>query len=114
MRKLAIARLTKAGFPGQCSWLQGSFMIPKDEAARKIDSANFKYILPEGSYALNNKKSNGASKVANTKDSKSKMDEYRDGLRDYQNGQILKLGKYSLRLLLPFKSFYSTVALVFS
>lgn len=87
-------------------------MIPKDEAARKIDSINFEYILPEGSYSLNNKKNNGAAKAATTKDTKSKLDEYRDGLRDYQNGQILKLGKYDLSLLLS-EAFYSIVLLCF-
>lgn len=67
-------------------------MLPKDDLARKIDTTNFEYILPEGSYAL--KKSNGAAKAANgNKDSKTKLDEYREGLRDYQNAQLSKLGK---------------------
>lgn len=82
-------RLTKAGFPNQCAWLQGTLTLAKDESARKIDAVNFDYILPDGPSA--NKKNNGASKANNNKE-KSKLDEYREGLRDYQNGQIAKLG----------------------
>lgn len=69
-------------------------MLPKDDVARKIDTINFEYILPEGSYTM--KKTNGASKANGNKESKSKLDEYREGLRDYQNAQISKLGKLSI------------------
>lgn len=81
-------RLTKAGLQNQCAWLQGSLITAKDELARKIDSIPFDYILPDGP-AL--KKANGASK-SNGKETKSKLDEYKEGLRDFQNGQIAKLG----------------------
>lgn len=86
-------KLSKAGFPSQCTLLQGSLMLPKDEVARKIDTTSFEYVLPEGSYALN-KKNNGSPKPG-VKDAKAKLDEYREGLRDFQNAQIPKLGKIS-------------------
>lgn len=82
-------RITKAGFPSQCAWLQGSLITAKDEQARKIDAIQFDYVLPDGPA---NKKSNGSSK-SNGKETKSKLDEYKENLRDYQNGQIWKLGK---------------------
>lgn len=85
-------KLTKAGLPSQCTLLQGSLMLPKDEQARKIDMSTFEYVLPEGSYAPN-KKGNGTPKTA-VKDAKAKLDEYRESLRDFQNAQIAKLGKY--------------------
>lgn len=59
--------------------------------ARKVDVANFEYILSDGPPV--NKKPNGNSK-GNSKETKSKLEEYREGLRDYQNGQITKLGKF--------------------
>lgn len=81
-------RLTKAGLVNQCALLQGFMSTSKDETARKIDQINFEYILPDGPAVA---KKNGASK-ANNKEGKSKYDEYLEGLRDYQNGQISKLG----------------------
>lgn len=83
--------MTKAGYPSQCAWLHGVFVIAKDESARKIDTTSFEYILPDGPAV--SKKTNGNSK-GNGKETKSKLDEYREGLRDYQNGQISKLGKF--------------------
>lgn len=83
-------RLTKAGYPSQCAWLQGTLITAKDETARKIDSIPFDYVLPDGP---SNKKNNGTNSKSNGKETKSKLDEYREGLRDYQNGQIAKLGK---------------------
>lgn len=84
-------RLTKAGFPSQTAWLQGTISTAKDEHARKIDVHCFDYILPDGPPVANKK--NGTAKT-NGKEVKSKLDEYKEGLRDYQNGQISKLGKF--------------------
>lgn len=61
----------------------------KDETARKIDQIPFEYVLPDGPAVV---KKNGSPK-SNNKEGKSKYDEYLEGLRDYQNGQISKLGK---------------------
>lgn len=77
-------RLTKAGFPNQCSWLEGTLTFAKDESARKVDAYLFKYILTEGPAV---KKPNGTPK-----DNKNKLDEFKEGLRDYQIGMIPKLG----------------------
>lgn len=63
--------------------------------ARKIDSIPFDYILPDGPAP---KKSNGAAKT-NGKETKSKLDEYKEGLRDFQNGQITKLGKFKFEIM---------------
>lgn len=82
-------RLTKAGLASQCASLQGMLSTSKDETARKIDQINFEYILPDGPAVV---KKNGSPKT-NNKEGKSKYDEYLEGLRDYQNGQITKLGK---------------------
>lgn len=84
-------RITKAGLVSQCAWLQGIFYTSKDETARKIDQITFDYILPDGPAVV---KKNGSSK-SNNKEGKSKYDEYLEGLRDYQNGQISKLGMNS-------------------
>lgn len=72
----------------QCAWLQGVLSTAKDETARKIDQITFDYILPDGPAVV---KKNGSSK-SNNKEGKSKYDEYLEGLRDFQNGQISKLG----------------------
>lgn len=71
--------------------LQGMFSTSKDETARKIDQISFEYILPDGPAVV---KKNGTPKT-NNKEGKSKYDEYLEGLRDYQNGQISKLGTIS-------------------
>lgn len=93
-------RLTKAGFPAQCSWLQGTFSAPRDEAVRKVDNHSFEYFLPEGPPV---KKANGiVKKNGNGKETKSKLEEYKEGLRDFQNGQIVKLGKKHVCILLNF------------
>lgn len=87
-------RLTKAGFPSQTAWLQGTISTAKDDVARKVDVNNFDYILPDGP-SVSNKK-NGASKTNGTdnngKETKNKLDEYKESLRDFQNNQISKLG----------------------
>lgn len=56
----------------------------KEEAARKVDTYSFKYILTEGPIV---KKPNGTPK-----DNKNKTDEFKEGLRDYQMGMLPKLG----------------------
>lgn len=95
---LYIRRLTKAGFPALCSWLQGTFSAPRDEAVRKVDNHSFEYFLPEGPPV---KKANGiVKKNGNGKETKSKLEEYKEGLRDFQNGQIVKLGKKHVCILL--------------
>lgn len=76
----------------QCAWLQGVLSTAKDETARKIDQITFDYVLPDGPAVV---KKNGSSK-SNNKEGKSKYDEYLEGLRDFQNGQISKLGMIHL------------------
>lgn len=76
----------------QSALLQGILSTSKDETARKIDTINFEYILPDGP-AVVKKNNNGSSKaVGANKEVKSKYDEYLEGLRDYQTSQISKLG----------------------
>ena len=67
----------------QSSWFEGQIIFAKDELGRKVDTHNFQYILTEGPTI---KKANGAPK-----DVKSKTDEYKEGLRDYQCQMIAKL-----------------------
>lgn len=74
--------------------LQGFMSTFRDESIRKIDQISFDYILPDGPAVA---KKNGSSK-ANNKEGKSKYDEYLEGLRDYQNGQISKIGKHCVQL----------------
>ncbi|XP_059614675.1 tripeptidyl-peptidase 2 [Phlebotomus argentipes] len=76
-------KITKAGFPNQCAWLDGTVTYSKDEHGRKVDSVSFQYNLIEGAPV---KKANGVPK-----ENKSKLEEYKEGLRDYQNGMIPKL-----------------------
>jgi tripeptidyl-peptidase II len=85
---LSNEKLTKAAIPAQCSWLEGSLSLAKEEAGRKIDTNVFQYILSEGPAVK--KTSNGAGKD----NGKSKSDEYKEGLRDYQNNMIPKLGRF--------------------
>ncbi|XP_055535925.1 tripeptidyl-peptidase 2 [Wyeomyia smithii] len=78
-------KLQKASFPNQCSWLEGTIVYAKDELGKKCDTYNFQYILTEGPTV----KKNGNS--TNSKETKSKFEEYSEGLRDYQVAQIAKL-----------------------
>lgn len=71
----------------QCSWFEGQFILAKDEFGRKVDINTFQYVLPEGGVAK--KSSNGANSAP--KDVKSKSDEYKEGLRDFQCQMIAKL-----------------------
>ena len=70
----------------QSSWLEGIICLPKDEFGRRVDSHVFQYMLTDGP---SSKKANGTA----AKDTKSKMDEYKEGMRDFQNSMISKLGK---------------------
>ncbi|GAB0096149.1 Tripeptidyl-peptidase 2 [Sergentomyia squamirostris] len=78
-------KLSKAGLPNPCSWLDGTLTWVKDELGRKVDTVPFQYVLIEGQ-ALK-KAANGT--VA--KETKSKLEEYKEGLRDYQNSMLPKL-----------------------
>lgn len=80
-------RLTKASVP-QCSWLEGTIVYAKDDAARKVDTHTFQYILTEGPPVKKN--GNNSTNSAN-KEQKSKLDEYKENLRDFQIQQIAKL-----------------------
>lgn len=68
----------------QSSWFEGQIIFAKDELGRKVDTHNFQYILTEGPVV---KKPNGSA----PKEVKSKTDEYKEGLRDYQCQMIAKL-----------------------
>lgn len=76
-------KITKNAVP-QSSWFEGQIILAKDELGRKVDTYYFQYILTEGPAV---KKPNGVA----PKDSKSKQDEYKEGLRDYQCQMIPKL-----------------------
>lgn len=80
---LATEKITKNAVP-QSSWLEGQIIFAKDELGRKVDTQAFQYILFEGPAA---KKSNGGA----AKESKTKTEEYKEGLRDYQCQMIAKL-----------------------
>lgn len=77
-------KIQKASFPNQCSWLEGTIVYAKDELGKKCDTSCFVYILTEGPSV---KKNGGGS----PKENKTKFEEYSEGLRDYQVGQIAKL-----------------------
>lgn len=81
---ISLSRIAKAGVLNQCSWLNGTLSCAKDEIGRKVEMVDFKYVLTEGPLV---KKSNG-----NAKETKSKLEEFNDGLRDFKNSMISKLG----------------------
>lgn len=87
---LTNSRVTKANIPSHCSWLNGSLSLSKDELGRKLEVDNFRYMLTEGPAP---KKPNGSpGGNANGKDAtRSKFDEYKEGLRDFKVNQIQKL-----------------------
>lgn len=68
---------------GQSSWLEGQIILAKDEFGRKVDTHLFTYVITEGPSV----KKNGSS----PKDTKTKMDEYKEGLRNYKCDFIVKL-----------------------
>lgn len=81
------SRITKSGIPSQTSWLDGSITFTKDELVKKCIGSGFQYILSD--FSADKKKSNGSS----SKEIKPKIDEYREGLRDYQTSMISKLDR---------------------
>lgn len=83
-------KLTKASLPPQVSWLEGTIVFARDEAARKIDTFPFQYTLIEGPTV---KKATNGNNTTATKNGaeKSKLDEYKENLRDFQIAQIAKL-----------------------
>lgn len=80
-------RLTKGCVPSQCSMLVGTLSLAKDETGRKVENIPFKYILTNDGPAA--KKSNGN----NVKDTKSKLEEFTENLRDLKTSALSKLGK---------------------
>lgn len=77
-------KVTKNAAP-QSSWFEGQLILPKDELGRKVDINNFQYIITEGPAV---KKTNGGGPP---KDVKTKAEEYKEGLRDYQCQMITKM-----------------------
>lgn len=69
---------------GQSSWFDGQIILPKDELGRKVDVHKFTYIISEGPPV----KKNGGSPP---KETKTKLDEYKEGLRNYKCDFIAKL-----------------------
>lgn len=71
-------------------------MYAKNEIGRKTDQKPFRYVLAD---CLHLKKSNN-NVTANgvPKENKNKFDEYKEALRDFKTGQIMKLGK-AIRVL---------------
>lgn len=80
-------KLTKAGIPAQCSWLEGTITYAKNDFGRKCDTTPFQYMLIEGQ-PIKKPAGNGATPP---KDQKTKMEEYKEQLRDFQTNQISKL-----------------------
>lgn len=68
---------------GQSSWFEGTITFAKDEYGRKVDTHTFSYIITEGPVV----KKNGSS----PKESKTKMEEFKEGLRNYKCDFISKL-----------------------
>lgn len=81
---LQLEKIVKNIPSGQMSWLEGTIIYAKDDVAKKIDMYNFQYLLIDGTGMK--KPSNGSKDTT-----KSKQDEYKEGLRDYQCNQIAKL-----------------------
>lgn len=69
----------------QSSWFEGQIIFAKEELGRKVDTHNFLYIITEGPAV---KKANGGSAP---KEVKTKLEEYKEGLRDFQCQMIAKL-----------------------
>lgn len=75
--------------------LVGSLSLAKDESGRKAENISFKYILPNDGPTV--KKLNGNN--SNLKDTKSKLEELTEGLRDLKTSALSKLGKKTLHTL---------------
>lgn len=67
--------------------MEGTISFSKDELARKCDSTSFQYILSDSAPTKKNNTNGGAKEV------KSKINEYREGLRDFQINMIPKLDR---------------------
>jgi tripeptidyl-peptidase II len=83
---LSAEKVTKNAAP-QSSWFEGQIILAKDELGRKVDINNFQYIITEGPPV---KKANGNGNGP-PKEVKTKAEEYKEGLRDYQCQMIAKL-----------------------
>jgi tripeptidyl-peptidase II len=81
---LSAEKFTKNAAP-QSSWFEGQFILPKDELGRKVGINNFQYIFTESPPV---KKANGGG---SPKEVKTKTEEYKEGLRDYQCQMIAKM-----------------------
>lgn len=81
---LPAEKVTKNAVP-QSSWFEGQIIFAKDEFGRKVDTHTFQYIINEGPAV---KKANGGGAP---KENKTKMEEFKEGLRDYQCQMIVKL-----------------------
>ncbi|CAG9800674.1 unnamed protein product [Chironomus riparius] len=68
---------------GQSSWFEGTITFVKDEMGRKVDTHAFSYIITEGPMV----KKNGSS----PKETKTKMEEFKEGLRNFKCDFISKL-----------------------
>lgn len=80
---LSAEKVTKNAI-AQSSWFEGQIIFAKDELGRKVDTNSFQYIITEGPVL---KKANGGS----PKETKTKMEEFKEGLRDFQCQMIAKL-----------------------
>ncbi|KAG5677346.1 hypothetical protein PVAND_007111 [Polypedilum vanderplanki] len=80
---LANEKITK-NIIGQSSWFEGQIIFAKDELGRKVDTHTFSYIISEGPSV---KKQNGNS----PKETKTKMEEYKENLRNLKCDFISKL-----------------------
>lgn len=81
---LPLEKITKNAV-GQSSWFEGQIIFAKDDYGRKVDTHYFQYLIAEGPTV---KKTNGGGPP---KDVKTKIEEYKEGLRDFQVAQIAKL-----------------------
>lgn len=85
-------RLSKHDFPNQCSWLNGTIVLAKNDIGRKVDLKLFRYILADSLHFKKNNINNNAAALGCAKESKNKYEEYKENLRDFKNGQLVKLG----------------------
>lgn len=80
---LANEKVTK-NIVGQSSWFEGTITLAKDDYGKKVDTHTFSYIITEGPTV---KKNNGSP----PKENKTKMEEYKEGLRNFKCDFIAKL-----------------------
>lgn len=72
--RLPQEKLTKANLPANCAWLAGALTAAKDEAVRRVDSHDFKYILnpPDKKNGNGGSGANSGGGSGTTNSSKSK------------------------------------------